>query len=45
MKAEERPIWYDLYAAYPPVVEPRFDRPAPNIEIKNIFYAEDKIRA
>ncbi|XP_013097958.1 small ribosomal subunit protein mS23 [Stomoxys calcitrans] len=45
MKPEDKPIWYDVYAAFPPKVEPRFDRPAPQIAIKNIFYEEDKVRA
>ncbi|XP_017483292.1 PREDICTED: probable 28S ribosomal protein S23, mitochondrial [Rhagoletis zephyria] len=45
MRFEDRPIWYDLYAAFPPKLEPRFDRPAQDIKIKNIFYAEDVARA
>ncbi|XP_065355584.1 small ribosomal subunit protein mS23 [Calliphora vicina] len=46
MKPEDKPIWYDLYEAFPPKLEPRFDRPAPkNIPIKNIFYEEDVARA
>lgn len=45
MKPEDRPIWYDLYAAYPPISEPRFDRKPSTTQIKNIFYPEDKIRA
>ncbi|KAK4874920.1 hypothetical protein RN001_014280 [Aquatica leii] len=42
---EDRPIWYDLYEAFPPIEEPRYDRPAPNIPIRKIFYEEDKVRA
>ncbi|XP_031337315.1 probable 28S ribosomal protein S23, mitochondrial [Photinus pyralis] len=42
---DDRPLWYDLYEAFPPLEEPRFDRPAPNITLKKIFYEEDKIRA
>lgn len=45
LKYEERPLWYDVYAAFPPHVQPRFDRPAPNVEIRQIFYEEDQIRA
>lgn len=45
MKTEDKPIWYDVYAAFPPKLEPRFDRPAPNIPVRNIFYAEDVVRA
>ncbi|XP_067010493.2 small ribosomal subunit protein mS23 [Anabrus simplex] len=45
LKEEDKPIWYDIYKAFPPVTEPRYDRPAPNIQVGNIFYAEDQIRA
>ncbi|XP_017014743.2 small ribosomal subunit protein mS23 [Drosophila takahashii] len=45
MKTEDKPIWYDVYAAFPPKLEPRFDRPAPEIPVRNIFYAEDIVRA
>ncbi|KAH8335948.1 hypothetical protein KR074_012585 [Drosophila pseudoananassae] len=45
MKAEDKPIWYDVYAAFPPKVEPRFDRVAPQVAVKKIFYVEDVIRA
>ena len=42
---EDRPLWYDLYEKFPPLEEPRYDRPAPNITLPKIFYQEDKIRA
>ncbi|EDX04980.1 probable 28S ribosomal protein S23, mitochondrial [Drosophila simulans] len=45
MKPEDKPIWYDVYAAFPPKLEPRFDRPAPEIPVRQIFYAEDVVRA
>ncbi|KAM7351837.1 mitochondrial ribosomal protein S23 [Cochliomyia hominivorax] len=46
MKPEDKPIWYDLYEAFPPKLEPRFDRPAPqNLPIRSIFYEEDVVRA
>ncbi|XP_017132680.1 probable 28S ribosomal protein S23, mitochondrial [Drosophila elegans] len=45
MKTEDKPIWYDVYAAFPPKLEPRFDRPAPEIPVRQIFYAEDVVRA
>ncbi|XP_016989679.1 probable 28S ribosomal protein S23, mitochondrial [Drosophila rhopaloa] len=45
MKTEDKPIWYDVYAAFPPKLEPRFDRPAPEIPVRKIFYAEDVVRA
>lgn len=45
LKYEDKPLWYDIYAAFPPHLEPRYDRPAPNVTVKQIFYEEDKIRA
>lgn len=45
MKIEDKPIWYDVYEAFPPKVEPKFDRPAPNIPVRSLFYEEDIIRA
>lgn len=45
MRVEDKPIWYDVYAAFPPQLEPRYDRPAANINVKQIFYEEDVIRA
>ncbi|XP_069703717.1 small ribosomal subunit protein mS23 [Periplaneta americana] len=45
LREEDKPIWYDVYKAFPPKYEPRFDRPAPDIPIRNIFYPEDIIRA
>lgn len=45
MKPEDKPIWYDIYRAFPPKLEPRFDRPVPAATIQPIFYEEDKVRA
>lgn len=45
LKAEDKPIWFDVYAAFPPLAEPRFDRPAPNVSVRPIFYAEDVARS
>lgn len=45
MKPEDKPMWYDVYAAFPPTLEPRFDRPASNIPLRQIFYDEDVTRA
>lgn len=44
-KSEDKPIWYEIYALHPPFEEPRYDRPAPEIEVREIFYPEDNIRA
>lgn len=45
MKSDDKPLWYVIYEAFPPKQEPRYDRPAPNIDIKDIFYTEDVLRA
>lgn len=45
MKPQDKPLWYDVYEAFPPKYEPRFDRPASKEEIRQIFYPEDLIRA
>ncbi|XP_018324660.1 probable 28S ribosomal protein S23, mitochondrial [Agrilus planipennis] len=42
---EDRPLWYDLFERFPPKEDPRFDRPAPQITLKQIFYEEDNIRS
>ncbi|XP_017772039.1 PREDICTED: probable 28S ribosomal protein S23, mitochondrial [Nicrophorus vespilloides] len=45
MSWNDRPLWYDIYEAFPPKEEPRYDRPAPNMQVKEILYEEDIIRA
>ena len=45
MKEEDKPMWYDVYKAFPPKYEPRYDRPAPDTPIRQILYPEDVIRA
>jgi hypothetical protein len=45
LKEEDKPIWYDVYTAFPPKYEPKYDRPAPDVPLRNIFYLEDTIRA
>lgn len=45
MKPNDKPIWYNVYAAFPPKLEPRFDRPVQNVPVRNIFYEEDICRA
>ncbi|GAB0095593.1 Ribosomal protein S23, mitochondrial [Sergentomyia squamirostris] len=45
LKPEDKPLWYDIYRAFPPKYEPKFDRPAPNTEVREIFYPEDVTRA
>ena len=45
MKYEDRPLWYDIYKAFPPKIEPRYNREPERKKIMEIFYEEDKIRA
>lgn len=45
MKPDERPIWYDVYKKFPPLIEPKFSQPQPTNPIKPIFYEEDILRA
>lgn len=45
MTEEDKPIWYAIYEAFPPKVEPRYDRRVTKLPIKNIFYKEDIVRA
>uniref|UniRef100_A0A1B0DRG0 Small ribosomal subunit protein mS23 n=1 Tax=Phlebotomus papatasi TaxID=29031 RepID=A0A1B0DRG0_PHLPP len=45
MKPEDKPLWYEIYKAFPPKAEPRYDRPAPNTTVRDIFYPEDVVRA
>ncbi|KOB71534.1 putative mitochondrial ribosomal protein [Operophtera brumata] len=46
MKPDDRPVWFDVYRAFPPFLEPKFARPKPEPKpIRQIFYQEDVIRA
>ncbi|KAA0194387.1 hypothetical protein HAZT_HAZT001323 [Hyalella azteca] len=45
IKNEDKPLWYDIYEAFPPLEAPRYDRPKSYLTVKPIFYAEDVIRA
>ncbi|XP_041978138.1 28S ribosomal protein S23, mitochondrial [Aricia agestis] len=46
IKVDDRPLWYDIYKAFPPIVEPKFARPPPeNKTIRPILYKEDVVRA
>ena len=45
LKEADKPIWYDVYAAFPPKFEPKFDRFVADHEPVNILYKEDAIRA
>ncbi|XP_056329680.1 28S ribosomal protein S23, mitochondrial isoform X2 [Danio aesculapii] len=50
LKPEEKPIWYDVYAAFPPKREPLYQKPRrPKVPaadpVPQLFYKEDEIRA
>lgn len=46
MKSSEKPLWYEVYEAFPPAYEPTYGRKAPaDVPIRQILYAEDRIRA
>ncbi|CAH2266819.1 28S ribosomal protein S23, mitochondrial [Pararge aegeria] len=46
IRPDDRPLWFDVYKAFPPTVEPKYARPKPeNLTIKPILYKEDVIRA
>ncbi|XP_073945484.1 mitochondrial ribosomal protein S23 [Choristoneura fumiferana] len=46
MKPDDRPLWFDIYKAFPPLMEPKFARPQPEIKpIRQILYQEDVVRA
>ncbi|CAG0905634.1 unnamed protein product, partial [Cyprideis torosa] len=45
MKPEDRPIWYDIYRAFPPKLEPRVDRQTPAVKLRPLLYKEDLVRA
>ncbi|XP_073674310.1 small ribosomal subunit protein mS23 isoform X2 [Garra rufa] len=51
IKREERPVWYDVYAAFPPKREPLYEKPMRPLKIHSadavpaILYKEDEIRA
>ncbi|XP_053200829.1 28S ribosomal protein S23, mitochondrial-like [Panonychus citri] len=45
IKLEDKPIWFDVYKRFPPVKDPVYLQPLPEVKVKPIFYHEDKIRA
>lgn len=47
LKWEQRPLWYDVYAAVPPLREPIWDAkfPKEGEPVRKIFYEEDLLRA
>ncbi|XP_027006235.2 28S ribosomal protein S23, mitochondrial [Tachysurus fulvidraco] len=51
IKESQKPVWFDVYSAFPPKREPvyvkpaRFLRPKTEENVPEIFYKEDQIRA
>lgn len=45
LKWNDRPLFYDIYTAFPPLKEHKYMEDPPNIKLRNIFYEEDKERA
>ncbi|CAL8071892.1 unnamed protein product [Calicophoron daubneyi] len=45
MSYEQRPLWYDVYKAFPPKVEPTYGRPVPPAHVRDILYQEDLERS
>jgi small subunit ribosomal protein S23 len=46
LKWEERPLFYDIYTAFPPLKERKYKEPvADEKPLRPIFYPEDKERA
>lgn len=41
----DKPIWYEIYTAFPPKYEPQQDRVIPKLPMRKILYKEDIIRA
>ena len=39
------PIWAEVYEAFPPRYEPRWDAKDPVIPVRKILYREDSVRA
>ncbi|XP_075973714.1 mitochondrial ribosomal protein S23 [Anticarsia gemmatalis] len=46
IRPDDRPLWFDVYRAFPPITEPKFAKPKPEIKpIRQILYPEDAVRA
>lgn len=45
VKEIDKPLWYDVYEAFPPQQSPEYSRPEPTDPVRNILYAEDIVRA
>lgn len=45
VKATNKPIWFEVWQAFPPKADPVLDRPEDPKPLRQIYYPEDKIRA
>lgn len=51
IKESKKPVWFDVYAAFPPTREPVYVKPVRLVRqkteenVSEIFYKEDQIRA
>ena len=45
IKEADKPTWYDVMAAFPPKIDPKFDRFLDETPVPEMLYEEDKVRA
>ena len=45
LKQQDKPLWVEVYEAFPPEIEPKYGRSTPEIPIRQILYSEDVVRA
>jgi len=45
IKSEQVPIWAEVYEAFPPKYEPRWDATDSEMPVRKILYREDRVRA
>lgn len=44
IKEADKPLWYDVMHAFPPAIEPSFERYLDQRPVCNILYSEDVVR-
>ena len=44
LKVEDRPVWFDVFEAFPPKTVPVYEQKVPRKKVQNILYPEDFIR-
>jgi hypothetical protein len=45
MKWEDRPLFYDIYTAFPPLKQHAYMEEPPKMKVRALFYSEDEERA